>query len=83
MITRTWTATDACGNQASQSQVLNVVDTIAPQLHGVPADMTVECDDVPAPPIVTATDNCAQPSVKLTETTQPGDCPGRQTIIRT
>ncbi|WP_306644043.1 HYR-like domain-containing protein [Sanyastnella coralliicola] len=57
-IVRTWTATDDCGNMVSASQTLTVVDTVAPVLEGVPADATVECDDIPAAPVVTASDNC-------------------------
>lgn len=83
VITRTWTATDACGNEASGSQVLQVVDTIDPQLHGVPSDTTAECSAIPVAPQVTATDNCANPAVQFSETTQPGDCDGRWTIVRT
>ncbi len=59
-ITRTWTATDACGNQTTATQTLQVVDTTAPSLIGVPADATVECSNIPAAAIVTATDNCDQ-----------------------
>ena len=58
-ITRTWTATDNCGNTVSSSQILTVIDTIDPVLVGVPADATVECTDIPAPAEVNATDNCA------------------------
>ena len=49
------TATDACGNAVSASQVITVVDTTAPVLSGIPADETVECDAVPAAAIPTAT----------------------------
>ncbi len=83
VITRTWTATDDCGNQTSQSQVLTVVDTTAPVLIGVPPDETVECDAVPPPAVVTATDNCSDPTVELTEQTEPGACDGQRTITRT
>ena len=59
-ITRTWSATDACGNTATASQILTVVDTVDPQLVGVPANATVECSAIPTAPAVTATDNCSQ-----------------------
>lgn len=40
--TRTYTATDACGNQSSVSQNISFNDTIAPTFTA-PADVTVEC----------------------------------------
>lgn len=55
---RTWTATDACGKQTIQSQLLTVIDTIAPILSGIPVDITVSCEAVPVSATVTATDNC-------------------------
>jgi hypothetical protein len=56
---RTWTATDSCGNITTLTQVITVVDTTDPVLT-IPADETVECDNVPSveDAIVTATDNC-------------------------
>ena len=83
MITRTWTATDSCGNQTTGTQLLTVIDTTAPELHGVPADVTVECDAIPEPPVVTATDNCATPPVEYNETIESGGCNGQLTITRT
>jgi mannose-1-phosphate guanylyltransferase len=74
-ITRTWTATDACGNSSSASQVLTVVDTTDPVLVGVPADATVECSDIPAAAVVTATDNCDETlTVTLNEVVTSGTC---------
>ncbi|MDP4203437.1 MAG: HYR domain-containing protein, partial [Bacteroidota bacterium] len=57
-LTRTWTATDACGNSASKTQVIKVQDTTAPVLSEAPADVTVECNAVPVAATLTATDNC-------------------------
>src|SRR5439155_11305721 len=42
VITRTWTATDACNNATSGAQKITVVDTTKPGLT-VPSDQTVEC----------------------------------------
>jgi len=59
-LVRTWTATDDCGNAATASQNIVVFDNSGPVLAGVPADLTLDCaTPVPAPPTVTATDNCA------------------------
>jgi len=58
-IVRTWIATDNCENQTTAQQVLTVVDTTYPVLVGIPADVTVECNNVPAPVTVGATDNCS------------------------
>jgi hypothetical protein len=59
-LTRTWTATDNCGNSITHVQVISVEDTTAPVWDQVmPVDITVECDGVPAAPaVVTASDNC-------------------------
>jgi len=43
-LTRIWRATDACGNSATASQVINVQDTYAPQLDQAPVDVTLECN---------------------------------------
>jgi PKD repeat protein len=82
-IARTWTATDGAGNSVSGLQVIEVVDTTNPVLVGVLADETVECDSVPAPADVTATDNCDAPSVVFDEVRTDGDCPSNYTLTRT
>ncbi|HRW76438.1 MAG TPA: HYR domain-containing protein, partial [Saprospiraceae bacterium] len=88
-ITRTWTASDNCGNATARTQIITVVDTQIPTLIGVPANATVECDAVPAPANVSATDNCDPVvPVTLTETsTKSADVNGcaymNYTITRT
>lgn len=57
----TWESTDVCGNVGQLLQTVNVIDTVPPVLAGVPADTTVECNEVPPPPpagAITGTDNC-------------------------
>jgi uncharacterized repeat protein (TIGR01451 family) len=83
-ITRTWIATDNCGNTTSDEQKITVIDTTPPVISGVPANLTVECDAVPGMPTVTATDNCSDP-VDLTyqEVRIDGNCPGNYTLVRT
>ncbi len=83
VMTRTWTATDDCGNTVTDSQTITIVDTTDPILFGVPADVAVQCDvDVPLPAIVTCSDNC-DPSVVpvLVEIDDGFTCP--RTITRT
>jgi hypothetical protein len=83
-LTRTWTATDDCGNPSSCSQVITVVDTEAPVLSGCPADETVECDAVPTPAVLTATDNCDDDvTVVFDEVREDGPCPDSYTLTRT
>ncbi|MDQ3017876.1 MAG: HYR domain-containing protein, partial [Bacteroidota bacterium] len=56
-----WVITDVCGNSSSASVQLKLVDTIPPVLFGVPEDITVNCDEVPAVPAadaITALDEC-------------------------
>ena len=81
-ITRTWTATDECGNAASVSQILTVIDTENPVLVGVPENDTIECDQVIVTPVVTATDNCTELlNVQLDEQEVALDC--GYAIVRT
>src|SRR5204862_2086102 len=44
-VTRTWTATDACGNSSTASQTSTVEDHSHPSIPGVGADGTIECPD--------------------------------------
>jgi large repetitive protein len=85
-ITRTWTATDACGNSATTVQVITVNDNVAPVLAGVPANITVACQsEVPTAVTVTATDNCAGgvPRVTMVDVISNETCVNRKTITRT
>jgi large repetitive protein len=60
VITRTWTATDACGNSTIAQQQITVVDNLAPVIANVPASTFAPCGNVPPVPTnITATDFCA------------------------
>ena len=65
----TWTATDVCGNSSSAYVFLALVDTIPPVIHDVPDNVTVNCDDVPWPTTVYATDECLCACVVLFDET--------------
>jgi hypothetical protein len=84
-ITRTWTATDACGNDVSCSQTITVNDIIDPVLSGCPTNANYSCySDVPAAATVTALDNCSgsiTPVYNETQTNQGSSC--NNTITRT
>ena len=45
-----WIAEDVCGNKTPFDQLVHVIDTVAPTLLNLPANITVECDAIPAPP---------------------------------
>jgi gliding motility-associated-like protein len=85
-IVRTWVATDECGNKATLVQNITVQDTTRPVFSmPQPANVTVDCDKVPAWPAITATDNCtANIQVMTSEqkfATQ--TCAGNYRLVRT
>lgn len=58
-ITRTYTATDACGNQSVKTQTIKVQDTTAPLFTMIPpADVTLQCDENEDHSCPGAIDNC-------------------------
>ncbi|MDT0554339.1 gliding motility-associated C-terminal domain-containing protein, partial [Urechidicola vernalis] len=81
VITRTWTATDECGNATSANQVITVVDTTPPSIV-VPEDMTVECTEdytSQATGMATGSDTCG--NVTITENDSVEDTCGNTMII--
>ena len=70
IITRTWSAIDACGNIATATQIITIRDTKAPVFNNdVPKALTVSCDaNIPAVTTPTAIDNCdASPKITFSE----------------
>jgi len=59
IITRTWTVTDENLNTTTHTQLITVSDNNSPILTGVPSNATTSCGSIPAPPAVTAWDNCS------------------------
>jgi hypothetical protein len=77
VFTRTWTATDYCGNTASCEQQISLEDNMLPVVF-CPADAVVGCDDDLSPEslgIATAVDFCNSVSVSHQDTEVEGACP--------
>ena len=84
-LTRTWTATDACGNTATVSQIFVVFDEVRPVFEGAdPAHVMVSCEkDIPVAPSQTATDNCGtNATITYSETKINVQCANRYTLVR-
>ncbi|MEI6574705.1 MAG: HYR domain-containing protein [Bacteroidota bacterium] len=87
-ITRTYTATDLCGNAASSVQVITVNDQTAPTITATPGPVTVGCtSSIPVPNIalVSATDGCGG-TVSITWLSDVNSnvlCADRYTVTRT
>lgn len=87
VITRTWTATDDCGNTGMDNQVITVQDNNAPTFD-LPADVTVECDEVGNMTLTgspsSVVDNCdANPIIDFSDATVAGGCSNSYTLERT
>ena len=87
-IKRTYTTEDCSGNYAEHIQYITIEDTTAPEFTSFPADVTVECDAVPAVAELSslaAADNC-DPEVDITymgEVRTDGACEDTYTLTRT
>jgi hypothetical protein len=83
-VTRTWTATDACGNARSCSQTVEVQDTTPPDIVCAAVKSPIECPGTPSFPSPDVTDACdPDPDVTFDDVTTPGDCPQEFTVTRT
>src|SRR5438045_6950863 len=65
--TRTWRATDACGNTAECSQTVTLEDHTPPSITCVP-NKTVECTSAWAFDAPTASDNCGNVTITIVGT---------------
>ena len=82
-MTRTWTATDDCGNSSSADQVINVQNVTAPVIDPLPASSTIDCSSVPSFATATASDNCSAFTLTFTDVTTTGACAGAYSVTRT
>lgn len=80
-----WRATDFCGNSSSVILYMLIGDFTAPVLSGVPADLTIQCDQTPPSPAQsTSKDDCdLGPKITFNESIVPGKCPQEKVIVRT
>ncbi|WP_372473981.1 Ig-like domain-containing protein [Capnocytophaga sp. ARDL2] len=82
---RTWTATDACGNQAVHTQVVIVQDTTAPEfVSTLPAkEIFIRCEDLKEAEKLEAKDNCGDVTYSINDEVVPGECVTKYAILRT
>ena len=81
--TRTFSATDANGNVLESSQLIQVVDTVAPYFTAVPEAVTVECDEALPSVLAEAEDACGTTTVSVSESVVDGSNANNYTVIRT
>src|SRR5205823_4026317 len=73
IFTRTWDATDACGNHsATRTQVITAVDTHAPTIGEAGGNATIDCTATPVFTAPTAADDCSGATVNLLSNTTSG-----------
>ncbi|MEQ1743809.1 MAG: choice-of-anchor Q domain-containing protein [Saprospiraceae bacterium] len=83
-ITRTYRATDGSGNSITCAQIITVYDDVKPNFSSLPANVTVQCNSVPAAGSPAASDGCGG-TVTIAyngQTTVPGACLDAYTITR-
>ncbi len=86
-IVRTWTVSDGCGNSVTQSQTINIEDTVQPTFN-IPGDTVVNCgtpvDTMTLGSYSNVADNCSSVlNITMTEIVNAGTCPQERTILRT
>jgi hypothetical protein len=86
-LTRTYRATDLCGNSSSCTQVITVFDNTVPTIN-CPVNLTVSCASAVTPPntsTVSASDNCGGAPVVtfVSDVTTNQTCVNRYTLTRT
>ncbi|MFM7726238.1 MAG: hypothetical protein ACKO7B_06030, partial [Flavobacteriales bacterium] len=80
VIVRTWSATDACGNNSWFTQYITIADTQAPVVNAYEVEIEMPCDNVSNEVMISATD-CNDVTIDFNDEYVSGGCAGR--IIRT
>ncbi|MEM1321803.1 MAG: gliding motility-associated C-terminal domain-containing protein [Bacteroidota bacterium] len=85
-LTRTWSVTDDCGNTATGSQNISVLD-LSPPGFTAPADITLNCNQSILPEVsgwpTAISDNCdAQPDTLFSDVFTAGNCTNNYSITR-
>ena len=82
----TFTATDSCGNSAATTATFTIIDTTNPVFTSeLPQNISVSCDAIPNPAIMTGTDNCSDVTITVLDTIdrEESQCEGAYSINRT
>jgi len=84
-LTRTWTAIDICGNQATHTQIISVTDSTAPIVTTeFETEISVMCGEIPGVPELEFEDACASEiTVTFEETSTDDGSSQNYEIVRT
>jgi hypothetical protein len=83
-VTRTWTATDDCGNTSTCSRTIVVRDVTPPVITCVAQTTPISCPATPVFKAPTATDACdATPTITFEDNRTEGSCAGTYSVTRT
>jgi hypothetical protein len=84
LITRNYTATDACNNTSEASQQIYLVEEGTLEFTLFPADTTLDCvEAVSLNPVVEYSQVCFNTQLTQTDSIVAGSCPANYTLVRT